>query len=90
VYSRGFNGLQKYFILEDGCSNCNDDADDGKARVDVFIGGNDGLQDADALRSCQRSLTRKGEPITRNPRKNLPVDETRLYLEGRIPSCYSP
>ncbi|KAL3896230.1 MAG: hypothetical protein SGCHY_004209 [Lobulomycetales sp.] len=80
--------LKKYFILEDGCVICSKDASKGKGRVDIFIGGNQGPQDAQALRSCQRSLTRQNEVIVRNPAGNLPVDETRLYLEGR--GCYTP
>lgn len=68
---------------------CSKDANKGKARVDIFMGGNDRPQNSDDLRNCQSSLTRENEKITRNPRQDLPVDVTRLYLEGRLegPAC---
>lgn len=75
--------LKKYFIHEDGCTQCTQDADKGKARVDIFIGGNDKLQNSKQLRSCQRRLTLVDDVIVRNPDRNLTVDPLPFYIDGR-------
>ncbi len=74
---------RKYYILEDVCGACAKDAAVGKTRVDLFVGGNTGLQ-GPTLRQCQYSLTKSGyqDVIIVNPSPNWPVASGPLYKDG--------
>ncbi|MEO5968460.1 MAG: hypothetical protein ABIQ95_00920 [Bdellovibrionia bacterium] len=78
--------LQKYYIMEDTCRACTDDADQGKSRADLYIGSNDQIQ-GQTLTACQISFTHDGynDVIIRNPTDGHPVDTHPLYTKG---ICY--
>jgi hypothetical protein len=87
--------LQKYFIMEDTCSECSTDwtGNNGdnpvpprnghRWRIDLWAGGDKrSLHDPDmtALLDCENALTQDaGGIVTLNPAKNLPVDKTPIY-----------
>jgi hypothetical protein len=72
--------VRKYFIMEDTCVECISDADAGRTRIDLYIGGNTVLQ-GDALIACQRSLTAPDytDKIILNPSSNWPVNPGKLF-----------
>ena len=75
--------FRKYYIMEDVCGACKVSADAGRVKVDLFMGGNTGLQGA-PLVNCQRSHTTAdhSEEIIFNPGPFHPVDPTPLFKDG--------
>lgn len=75
--------LHKYYVMEDTCRECTDDANKGKQHVDLYIGGNTQLQ-GQPLKQCETALT--AEPFTDviilNPISGLPVQAPVLFDNG--------
>jgi hypothetical protein len=77
--------LKRYFIMEDDCTECDNDWSDRRYKhIDLWAGASN---DPDIER-CEASLTQDGqvEVIVGAP-DGLPVDRTPLYDGGK---CYSP
>ena len=74
--------LQKYFFMEDGCSECSTDWKNGHTwRTDLFMGGNTALQPEPALDNCESRITRHAVMyIHAGP--GFPVDVTPLFANG--------
>ena len=71
--------LMKYYIMEDGCVECEADWAKGIKHVDLYIGGNEKLYGS-ALISRENDLTFSiPEIIIINPPINLPVSLIKLF-----------
>ena len=72
--------LRKYYILEDTCTECTTDENNGNIHIDLYIGGNTSLEGS-TLVNCEDLLTSGGyvDVVIKNPPSNLPVDTTVLY-----------
>jgi hypothetical protein len=74
--------LQKYFFMEDGCSECSSDWNNGHAwRTDLFMGGNTALQPEPALGNCESRITRNSAMYI-NAGPGFPVDGRPLFANG--------
>jgi hypothetical protein len=85
--------LKKYFIMEDGCDECDQDwtghGPDGGPNfyhIDLWVGGQGG--NADKVLDCEDALTQQGNVIV-NPPSNEPVNSTPLF-NSSTNTCYSP
>ncbi|GAB2699903.1 hypothetical protein [Kitasatospora kifunensis] len=74
--------LQKYFIMEDGCTECSQDWQNGKYHVDLWMGPASS-QPEPALDDCEASITRDSAEIIANPDSGLPVDTTPMFSNGQ-------
>jgi hypothetical protein len=72
--------LQKYFIMEDGCVECSDDAAKGVKHVDLWMGPASS-QPEPALDDCEGSITRTADIII-EPDSSEPVDKTPMFSGG--------
>lgn len=74
--------LRKYFVMEDGCGECETDWESGHAwHVDLYMGGNTGTQAEPALNDCEDAVTRDDVMIIA-PGPGYPVDTTPLFNHG--------
>ncbi|MEO5969248.1 MAG: hypothetical protein ABIQ95_04925 [Bdellovibrionia bacterium] len=76
--------FRKYYIMEDTCVGCSDNADRGKRHIDLYIGGNTSLQ-GNTLISCENYLTGSDtftSLVIENPSNNWPVVTQKLYSSG--------
>ena len=74
--------LQKYFFMEDGCTECSNDWDNGHTwRTDLFMGGNTALQPEPALADCESRITRNAV-LYINAGPGFPVDVRPLFANG--------
>ena len=80
--------LQKYFIMEDTCTECTQDFNNGKMHVDLWVGGT-ADDDAQAIIDCEDSLTQDAGDIIVDPDSGLDVDDTPLFNSDNE-SCFSP
>ncbi len=86
--------LHRYFIMEDDCTECDEDwtgqGPDGGPHmyhVDLWIGGQGG--DSSAVVDCEDTLTKGSAAVVLDPSSDEPVDTTPLFdsADGR---CYDP
>lgn len=70
--------LQKYFMLEDQCAECDKDLNGQKYHIDLYMGPADHPSNQDSLYSCEEKLTRNTDVILK-PASNLPVDTNPLF-----------
>jgi hypothetical protein len=71
--------LQKYFIMEDDCGECDDDwTHKQKYHIDLWI-GSDKLGEGPPLIACENALTSPHRVVTVDPPDHLPVNSTPLY-----------
>ncbi|GHO99610.1 hypothetical protein KSF_096580 [Reticulibacter mediterranei] len=77
--------LQKYFILEDQCADCNDVKGDNAFHIDLWLGPNKpGPQDTDkSIEDCESSITRDTTIILNPTATGHDVDTTPLYKDGK-------
>lgn len=73
--------LQKYFIMEDGCTECSNDAQNGKKHVDLWMGPASS-QPEPALDNCEGSITKTADIIV-NPDPGEAVDKTPMFSGGK-------
>lgn len=73
--------LQKYFVMEDGCVECSDDAEKGIKHVDLWMGPASS-QPEPALDDCEASITKTADIIV-NPGSSEPVDKTSMFSGGK-------
>ncbi len=71
--------LQKYFIMEDECAECDQDWSNGhKRHVDLWV-NSDADSDPQAVINCEDTLTQSRGTYIVNPSRNMPVDTTPLF-----------
>jgi hypothetical protein len=79
--------LKRYFIMEDDCTECDDDwkgHGPNRAHIDLWAGASN---DA-AILPCEEALTQDGQvDVVVNPPDNLPVDAGEVFHDGK---CYKP
>jgi hypothetical protein len=87
--------LHRYFILEDDCTECDEDwtghGPDGGPRlhhVDLWVGGQ-GAQSNKAVINCEDDLTKSSAPVIVDPPSSEPVDTTPLF-DSSNDACYHP
>lgn len=69
-----YKPLQRYFIMEDDCTGCDQDwTSSGYRHIDLWAGGRAG-DNANALYACEDKWTSNGQvPVIVNPPSNEPV-----------------
>jgi len=73
--------LRKYFIMEDECDECDADWNKGKYHIDLWMGP-DKASPEPALDNCEAKITRDKAVVIVNPDRNLPVEYTKLFING--------
>jgi hypothetical protein len=88
-----YSYLKRYFIMEDDCTECDQDwtghGPDGGPKfyhIDLWVGGQGG--NSNDVINCEDNLTQTGTVII-NPPSNEPVSTTPLF-NSNTNTCYSP
>ena len=86
--------LHRYFIMEDDCTECDEDwtgqGPDGGPNlyhIDLWINGQGG--NSNDVINCEDNLTQNSESVVIDPPSNEPVDTTPLFNSSNN-SCYNP
>ena len=86
--------LHRYFIMEDDCTECDEDwtgqgpdGGPGLYHIDLWIGGQNG--NSNDVINCEDNLTQNSAPAIVNPPSNEPVDTTPLFNSSGN-KCYNP
>lgn len=86
--------LHRYFIMEDDCTECDEDwtghgpdGGPGLYHIDLWIGGQNG-NSTDVI-NCEDDLTQNSAPVIVDPPSNEPVDTTPLF-DSTDNVCYNP
>ena len=86
--------LHRYFIMEDDCTECDEDwtgqgpdGGPGLYHIDLWINGQNG-NSSDVI-NCEDDLTQNSAPVIVNPPSNEPVDTTPLFNSSGN-KCYNP
>jgi ricin-type beta-trefoil lectin protein len=86
--------LHRYFIMEDDCTECDEDwtgsgpdGGPGLYHIDLWIGG-EGGNSSDVI-NCEDNLTQNSEQVIIDPPSNEPVDTTPLF-NSSTNTCYNP
>jgi hypothetical protein len=86
--------LHRYFIMEDDCTECDEDwtghGPDGGPNlyhIDLWINGQNG--DSNDVINCEDNLTQNSESVIVNPPGTEPVDTTPLFNSSNN-ACYNP
>jgi Ricin-type beta-trefoil lectin domain len=86
--------LHRYFIMEDDCTECDEDwtgsGPDGGPNlyhIDLWIGGQNG--NSNDVINCEDDLTQNSEQVIVNPPSTEPVDTTPLFNSSNN-ACYNP
>jgi hypothetical protein len=82
-----YTPLQRYFIMEDDCTECDQDwTGSGYRHIDLWAGGSAG-DNASALYACEDKWTSNGQvPVIVNPPSNEPVANSGTGGSIFIPS----
>ncbi|HEV2361021.1 MAG TPA: hypothetical protein VGS21_04920, partial [Acidimicrobiales bacterium] len=88
--------LQRYFIMEDDCTECDEDwtghgpdGGPGYRHIDLWAGGASG-DNANALYACEDKWTSNGQvPVIVNPPSNEPVSSGTIFNASNG-SCWKP
>ncbi len=70
--------LEKYFIMEDECTECDSDWSHGKYHIDLWMGPQKS-SNANALYNCEDYITRNSTSVITSPSTSLTVDTTPLF-----------
>ena len=86
--------LHRYFIMEDDCTECDEDwtgaGPDGGPNlyhIDLWIGGQGG--NSNDVINCEDDLTQNSEAVIVDPPSTEPVDTTPLF-NSSTNACYDP
>ena len=86
--------LHRYFIMEDDCTECDEDwtgqgpdGGPGLYHIDLWIGGENG--NSNDVINCEDNLTQSSAAVIVNPPSTEPVDTTPLFNSSTNP-CYNP
>src|SRR5581483_7096872 len=74
--------LEKYFIMEDECVECDNDWANHKYHIDLSMGPQHS-SNANALFNCEDSITRDSTAVITSPATNLTVDTTPLFSNNK-------
>jgi len=74
--------VQKYYIMEDDCTECDEDWSNGKHHVDLWIGP-DSSSNSNALYACEDAVTVNNGQVIKNPPSNLTVNTTKIFINGK-------
>ena len=74
--------LQKYFMLEDQCAECDKDLNGQKYHIDLYMGPADHPSSQGPLYDCEGKVTRNTNVILK-PASNLPVDTNPLFQNNQ-------
>jgi hypothetical protein len=74
--------LQKYFMLEDQCAECDKDLNGQKYHIDLYMGPADHPSSQGPLYDCEGKITRNTAVILK-PASNLPVDTNPLFQNNQ-------
>ncbi|SPR02009.1 unnamed protein product (mitochondrion) [Plasmodiophora brassicae] len=76
-------GVQKYYIMEDDCAQCDIDAKSGKKHVDLWMGPNQST--GGNVMCCENALTGNvGSTIIVHPSPGHPVQTASLYTASCV------
>ncbi|HEV2373409.1 MAG TPA: hypothetical protein VGS19_14695 [Streptosporangiaceae bacterium] len=64
--------LQRYFVMQDECVECDADFNNGISHIDLWVGGT-ASSNSSAVIACEDNLTRDNMQIIVNPGPNEPV-----------------
>ncbi len=85
--------LDRYFIMEDDCAQCDSDwANHHKWHIDLWAGGDKNSvhnPEKKALLAFENALTRAQAPVIVNPPATMMVDTTPLF-NAKTLQCYTP
>jgi hypothetical protein len=86
--------LHRYFIMEDDCTECDEDwtgqgpdGGPGLYHIDLWINGQNG--NSNDVINCEDDLTQNSESVIVDPPSTEPVDTTPLFNSSNN-SCYNP
>ena len=86
--------LHRYFIMEDDCTECDEDwtgqgpdGGPGLYHIDLWINGQGG--NSNDVINCEDDLTQNSESVIIDPPSTEPVDTTPLFNSSNN-SCYNP
>ena len=86
--------LHRYFIMEDDCTECDEDwtgqgpdGGPGHYHIDLWIGGENG--NSNDVINCEDNLTQNSEQVIIDPPNSEPVDTTPLF-NSSTNTCYDP
>jgi hypothetical protein len=79
--------LHRYFVMQDECTQCDTDWNNGKFHIDLWIGGQNG--NVNAVINCEDALTQGSAAVILSPPSNEPVDTTPLF-NSSTNACYNP
>jgi hypothetical protein len=79
--------LHRYFIMQDECTECDQDWANGKYHIDLWIGGHNG--NTNDVLNCEDALTQDSSSVIVSPPSNEPVDTTPLF-NSSTNACYNP
>ncbi len=87
--------LHRYFIMEDDCTECDEDwsgqgpdGGPGLHHIDLWING-EGAQSSDDVINCEDDLTQNSEEVIVDPPSDEAVDTTPLF-DSSSDTCYDP
>ena len=87
--------LHRYFIMEDDCTECDEDwtgsgpdGGPGLYHIDLWINGED-AQSSDDVINCEDNLTQNSAEVIINPPSDEAVDTTPLF-DSSSDTCYDP
>jgi hypothetical protein len=87
--------LHRYFIMEDDCTECDEDwtgsgpdGGPGLYHIDLWINGED-AQSSDDVINCEDNLTQNLAEVIINPPSDEAVDTTPLF-DSSSDTCYDP
>jgi hypothetical protein len=69
--------LQKYIVMEDVCTGCIRNWEDGKPHLDIWMESDNA--NTESLIACQGKLTRRSTTVIIDPPGNLPVSKLPLF-----------
>jgi len=69
--------LRRYVVMEDECSSCIEDWQDGKHRIAIWL-DSDGTC-VDEVTACELTLTRSSADVEANPPAGRPVESVPLF-----------
>jgi hypothetical protein len=83
--------IRKYGIMEDDCTECDADWNNGHIRhIDVWL-NSDANSNVNAVLNCENELTQDPAQVTLNPASNLPVSSQPLFTDaGNICFTFGP
>jgi hypothetical protein len=79
--------LHRYFVMQDECTECDSDWNNGKYHIDLWVGGQGG--NTNSVISCEDNLTQDSGSVILDPPSNEPVDTTPLF-NSSTNKCYNP